>query len=363
MKKYIKLAVIAMISVCIVTVTGCKSSDKGGQENKQDFNTSIATNIVEIYMNMLQKGEFDGVKKYYAKDILEKQKETGSSMQLITTGWVIDDISEVGSSALYKIKVSKSATDKPVSTLDKLSIKVIKEEGEYKIKDINVIPEKEVFNEMANLRIRNKNEVKTSLLIDMVGLPGYVYQKDDAGKLSKISIPRDKFSMASISYGGSRVAVTSYDKGSYLGIIKVEESVGAQGNEQGGGGGQSSGGSDGQSTSRETPVGKEINSIDYIKDARIYFTAFSKDEKFILAQYETNDKGLYLRCYNVDSSELINVKLTETFEPEKFNLVFSSFDKDALNIEAKERVPLKNDDRSKIGKWQISLKDFKIKKL
>lgn len=362
MKKYIKLAVMAMISVCIVTITGCKSSDQGGQENKQDFNTSIATNIVEIYMGMLQKGEFDGIKKYYSKDILEKQKETGNSMGLITTGWVIDDISEVGSSALYKIKVSKSATDKPVSTLDKLSIKVIKEEGEYKIKDINVIPEKEVFNEGMNLRIRNKNEVKTSLLIDMVGLPAYVYQKDDAGKLSKIPITKQQFSMASISYGGSRVAVTSYDKGSYLGIIKVEESVGAQGKDQGGGG-QNSGGQENQTISRETPVGKEINSIDYIMGARIYFTAFSKDEKFILAQYETNDKGLYLRCYNVDSSELINVKLTETFDPQKFNLIFSSFDKDALNIEVKERVPLKNDDRTKIGKWQISLKDFKIKKL
>lgn len=362
MKKYVKYLVCIIVSACMLV--SCKSSEQGSQENKQDFNTSIATNIVEMYMGMLQKGEYDGLKKYYAKDIAEKQKESGGSADLVMTGWVIDDISEVGSSALYKVKVTKSSNDKPIATLDKLNIKVIKEDGEYKIKDIGVSPEKEVFNEGSNLRIRNKNEVKTGLLIDIAGLPGYVYQKDDAGKINKTPTPKQQFSIATMSYGGSKVAVTSCDKGSYLGIIKVEESMGAQGKESGGGAaGQGSGGNETTNTARETPVGKEISSIDYIKDSKIYFVAFSKNEKFILAQYETADKGIYLRCYNVDSSEMINVKLTETFEPEKFNLIFSSFDKDVLNIEVKDRVPLKSEDRNKIGKWQISLKDFKIKKL
>ncbi len=106
----------------------------------------------------------------------------------------------------------------------------------------------------------------------------------------------------SLSYSENFIAISTYDKNSYIGIITIDESKAVQGGqdqgEQGNQGDQGGAGG-GEAGQKETdimeeigekPIGKEISSLDLLKGSKIDFMVFSPDEKFIAVQYETSDK-------------------------------------------------------------------------
>jgi hypothetical protein len=116
---------------------------------------------------------------------------------------------------------------------------------------------------------------------------------------------------------------------------------------------------------KEKPIGKEMTTLDLLKDSKIEFMTFSEGEKSILVQYNKPNMGRCIRVYNVESGELIPVKFEEKYPYGKVEIVFSSFDKDALNFEV---IPKDMNDKASVeqaGKYQMSLKDkdYKIKKL
>lgn len=373
-----KLLSYILISCFIVTLVACKAEKKETQkEQANDFEIKVAQNVIDVYMKALMKEDNENAKKLYTKELAEKTKETGKS-ELKVKGYSIEETSEVGRSGFFKIKVTRMSLNEPIATLDECSIKVVKEGTDYKINEVKNETEKEAFLEQGTLRVRSKNNVKTSLLIDTSSFPQYAFAKDDKGNLSKQIVPRNKFSVMNFGYEGERIAISSYDKDSYIGIIKIDESMATQGGsgggggggEQGGGGGQGGqggqggGGQSSQSMAREKPIGKEMTSLDLLKDAKVEFMTFSSGEKFLLVQYIKPTLGRCIRVYNTDSGELIKEKLEEKYLYGKVEIVFSSFDKEALNFEVIQKDMNDKVAAEQAGKYQMDLKeDFKIKRL
>lgn len=365
-----------VLILCIMTaITGCKKEEKEKtKEEANEFEIKVAQNIVEVYMKALMREDIESAKKLYSKELAQKTQEDGQS-ELKVKGYSIEETSEIGKSGFFKIKVARMNLNNPVATLDDCSIKVAKEGAEYKINDVKNETEKEAFLEHKTIRVRSKDNIKTSLLIETSSLPQYAFPKDDAGNLSKQIVPNKGFSVMNFGYEGERIAISTYDKDSFLGIIKIDESVATQGGGgTGGGGGESQGGgsqagkSGGQqggaaSMAREQPIGKEMTSLDLIKDAKIEFMTFSEGEKFILAQYNKTDKGRCIRVYNADSGELIDFKFEEKYPYGKVEIIFSSFDKDALNYEVIQKDMNDQTLQDKVGKYQLDLKEFKAKRL
>lgn len=366
---------VFLIVVILTAFVGCSKDDdqkKESEEAKQKFDIKVATNILETYMGYLIKEDMESAKKLYSEELLEKHKGT-SSTDLKVIGYKMDEVNEVGKSALFTVRVAKSVPDKPIATLDMYSIKIMKEENDYLISEIEGRTEKDAFIEEEGIRLRDKNNVKTNLLIDKTGIPQFAFPKDDSAKVNKVEVPKDKFGIINFAYSGEKIAITTQSKDAYISVVKIDESLSVQGGGAGGGAGSggsgTGGGAGGQGAAgpnirvRETPVGKEINSIDLIKDGKVELVAFSLDEKFILAQYNKNSMGTSIRVYEADSGELIPISFEEEFPFGKVDVKFASFGKDTLNIEVAES---KNTDKSQaqlIGKWQIDLKDYKMKKL
>ncbi|SUY59123.1 putative phage head-tail adaptor [Clostridium sporogenes] len=176
----------------------------------------------------------------------------------------------------------------------------------------------------------------------------------------------------SLSYSENFIAISTYDKDSYIGIITIDESKAVQGGQdqedQGGQGGAEGGETGQQGTDimeeiGEKPIGKEISSLDLLKGSKIDFMVFSPDEKFIAVQYETSDKTKNIRIYQADSANIIPFKMEDKFPLSKVNVTLSSFATDSVifNVSSKE----KNDKNIAefIGKWQLDLKEFKVKKM
>jgi hypothetical protein len=371
MKKILSCVVIVILGITLVS---CKGKANTQQEESQNtFDIKIATNIMETYMQYLKNEDLDNAKKLYSKELSEKQKDIIKS-DLKIEGFKLDEINEVGRSGLFKVRVTRSTPNKSMSILDMYNIKVEKQENEYKINEINSTTEKEAFIENEGIRIRQKNNVKTNLVVDLAGIPNYVYPKDDTASISKAQVPRKSFGMINFAYSGEKIAVSTFDKDSYIGVIKIDETMATQGgggSGGGGGGGQGGGtqgggggGQGGQKTlTRETPVGKEITNIDMLKDVKLDLMNFSLDEKFILVQYDKTGVGKYIRVYDTDSGEMIPVEFEKKFPPDKVDVLFSSFGKDVLNIEVRSKNATGKEQADLIGKWQINLKDNKMQKL
>jgi hypothetical protein len=370
-----KLLSFILIACFTVTLSACKTQKKETQkEQSNEFEIKVAQNVVDMYMKALMKEDIDGAKKLYTKELSEKTKESGKS-DLKIKGYSIEETSEVGRSGFFKLKVTRMSLDKPVATLDESSIKVVKEGPDYKIKEVKNETEKEAFLEDDSLRVRSKNNIKTNLLIDSSSFPQYTFAKDDKGNISKQVVPRNKFSVMNFGYEGERIAISSYDKDSYIGIIKIDESMATQGGGGGGGEGQGQGGGEqgGKggdskgaqgSMAREKPIGKEMTSLDLLKDAKVEFMSFSNGEKFLLVQYNKTNLGRCIRVYNTDSGELIKEKFEERYPYGKVEIVFSSFDKDVLNFEVIQKDMKDKAAADLAGKYQMNLKEeFKIKKL
>jgi hypothetical protein len=368
-----KLLSYILIPCIVMSFSACKKQTKQTEKQEaSEFEIKVAQNVADVYMKALMKEDIEAAKKLYSKELAKNTKESGKS-DLKVKGYSIEETSEIGKSGFFKVKVARMSLDKPIATLDETSIKVIKEGTDYKIDEVKNETEKEAFLENESLRVRSKNNIKTSLLIDTSSFPQFAFPKDDKGNLTKELVPRNKFSVMNFGYEGERIAISSYDKDSYIGIIKIDESMATQGG--GGGGGEEQGGQGGAGgggggqkgqtgqMAREKPIGKEMTSLDILKDAKIEFMTFSSGEKFLVAQYNKTNLGRCIRVYNTDSGELIKEKFEEKYPYGKVEIVFSSFDKDVMNYEVIAKDQKDKEATDQAGKYQISFKDFKIKKL
>lgn len=362
---------IITLMIIPVMLSGCKSNkkeeSKESTESTESFDMKAATNVADTYMKYLVKGDLENSKKFYSKDLL-KNSGSNENKNLRIFGYNLSDTSEVGKSGIFKMKVSRSDTTKPFASLDEYSIKIAKEESDYKISETNNNVQKEAFIEGDQIRLRNKNNVSTNLVIDLGSIPNFAFSKDDKTNIDKIPVPKTKFGMMNFSYGGDNLAISTEDKDAYIAIIKIDESMAVQsdkgGDEKGGGkevGGKA--GESGGSKTKEKPIGKEITTLDLLKDSKVEFMSFSPEEKHIAIQYTKPQVGHCIRVYKMEGGDMISFKFEEKYPLDKVDIIFSSYDKEALNYDV---IPKKAGDKTvtnTIGKWQLNLKDFKEKKM
>ncbi|MDW8801655.1 hypothetical protein P8V03_10875 [Clostridium sp. A1-XYC3] len=363
------IIVIIFVSCAFV---GCKSNKKEqAKESTETFDMKAATNVTETYMKYLMKGDIENSKKFYSKELLKSSApEENKSLKIF--GYNLSDTSEVGKSGVFKLRVSRSDVTKPFASLDEYSIKISKEDTDYKINETNNNVQKEAFIEGDQIRLRNKNNVSTNLVIDLGSIPNFAFSKDDKSNIDKIPVPRAKFSIINFAYGGDNLALATEDKDSYIALIKIDESLAVQsdkgggGDEQGGGGnggGAKAGQDTGGSKTKEKPIGKEITTLDLLRDSRVELISFSPEEKHVTVQYTKPGVGHCIRIYKMDGGDMIPFKFEEKYPLDKVDVVISSYDKDTINYDV---IPKKAGDKTVnniIGKWQLSLKDFKEKKM
>ncbi|KEI94493.1 head-tail adaptor protein [Clostridium botulinum A2B7 92] len=372
-RNFAKKIIIFLIFTTTISLFGCKKN-KEDTKVTNDFDIKIATNLLNSYMESLIEENMEGAQKLYSKK-LKKDKIKKENKDVKIKGYTTEEINEVGKSALFIAKVVSVNVKEPYTSVEEYKIRVIKEENEYKIDEVNISIDKEAFTKNNRIRYRNKNNVKTELIIKPSTLPDYAYAKDDKANIEKLTVPKKNIGPMSLSYSENFIAISTYDENSYIGIITIDESKAVQGGQdqgdqgsqgdQGGAGGGETGqkGTDIMEEIGEKPIGKEISSLDLLKRSKIDFMVFSPDEKFIAVQYETSDKTKNIRIYQADSADIIPFKMEDKFPLSKVNVTLSSFATDSIifNVSSKE----KNDKNSNefIGKWQLDLKEFKVKKM
>lgn len=361
-KKNVFIYVTVIFLIC-GTLTGCKSNTQNNSDLKETFDMKAASNVIETYMNYITKGQTENAEKLYSKDLLTSPVKSENE-DLKIFGYNLADSNQVGKSAIFTLNVSRTYINKPFASLDQYSIKVTKEGQEYKISEIKSIIQEEVFIYKNKIRMKSKDKANTDLVMSFKSFPGYVFSKDDKANINKQPVPRHNIGIMNLSYEGDELAITTYDKNCYIGIINIDQSLAVQGGENGQGQGQSNGddasmedGSDSNGI-LEIPIGQEIVTLDLLQDSKVDLVEFSKDEKFLAVQYSNAKVHNCIRMYRVDGGDMIDYKFEEKFPLDKVDVVFSSFDEDILNFDV---IAKKDQDPSLsniVGKWQMDLKNF-----
>ncbi|MCB2298014.1 hypothetical protein [Clostridium tagluense] len=356
-----KILSCLLIIFYVLSFTGCAKKESEEKAKVNAFEIKSATNVVDNYMSFLMKEDYENGKKLYTKELSKKNDQVKLNDVKIK-GYKVTESNEVGRSGIFKVRVTRTSIVSPLCSLDEYSIKVVKDGAEYKISEINNMPQKEAFVEGVGIRYRDKKNVKTNLIIDVAGFPKYVYSRDDVAKLYKIMVPLKEFSPMNFSYEGEKLAVSTYNKNSFIGIVSIDESLAVQG-DAGKSGEQSSQGGGSDIIVKEKPIGKELITLDLLFNCKVEFMTFSLDEKFLLVQYTKENMGKYIRVYTVENGDMIPVNFEKDYPIEKVQIVFSSFGEDSMTYEVIPKSNINSSETDIIGKWKLNLKDFTVDKL
>jgi len=358
-----KILSCLLIVFYVLSLVGCSKKEAEEKPKVNAFEIKAAANVVENYMNFIMKEDYENGKKLYTKELSKKVSNMPLS-DIKIKGYKVTESNEIGRTGVFKVRTTRTSMVSSQCCLDEYSIKVVKDGAEYRIGEVTNMPQKEAFAERIGIRFRDKKNVKTNLIIDEAGFPKYVYSRDDVAQLYKMMVPLKEFSSINFSYEGDKLAVSTYNKNSFIGIINIDESLAVQGDAGAGKStDQSSQGGGSNVIAKEKPIGKELISIDLLLNCKVDFMIFSLDEKFLLVQYTKENMGKYIRVYKVDNGDMIPVNFEKDYPIEKVQILFSSFGEDTMTYEVIPKSNVTSADTDIIGKWKLDLKDFTVDKL
>ena len=363
-----RIIVSVLLILLIFTAYGCNRGEgrEGRRVKGTVINTEEAMKLSEKYLTFLVSENYEEALKLCSEDIKEGAQKERGDLRLV--GFMMDNYDEAGSSLMISYKLSLVKKGEPRADLDNLSITVASEDDGYKITKLSAKTEKEAYLEGNALRQRREEEVQSSPIIRLHRLPVEIYSRENKAEYTKVTVPRDRFSAVTFGYQGESIAISSENGSSYIGIIAIDDSqqtFSSMGGSGSGGGKGSQGqegnqeeGLSGEDISTEKPIGKEISSIDVIENSTINYLVFSKDEKYIMAEYAVNGISS-IKVYKAESGDPIHKELESIFPISSYQLTFNSFTEDEVTFKVES---LKGDNNQEEGSYSLSLEDHSIKK-
>ena len=364
-----KSIIYIILIIMLLNIVSCSKNTNTQKSEEHKFDIKKAESLIDNYMRSMISEDETAMDKLLTDKLLKTTKIIEKSV-LKVKGYKIDEYNEVGDTAIFKVKVSSTSLEKSKSSLDTYTFKIVLENFNYKISEVKTSLEKECYYENYGLRIRNKKDVESQLLIDSDGIPQYGFAREDKSQTSKLELPRTNFQNIVFGYSGDNLAISITNKISFIGIVKIAtdsvQTAASQGGPDQNGGTLQQGGSSQTEKNlgpREKPIGKELMTIDVLKNCKIDFMVFSPDEKSLVIQYTNIDNRKCLRVYDADKGDLISFKFEENYNVNNLDIKYSYFSKDALYYEVVPRDDKKDIEKQVAGMWQIDLKKFHAKKV
>lgn len=359
MKKYISYILVIFM---VFSFISCGEKKVENVKEKDNFDIKEASVTVDKYVKLIKNEDYASCNKLLS-DNMKTKEESLTKNELKIMGHKILEMSETNGEGSFKVEIIKSNLNTPETIITESMITVIKKGMDYKIDKIDNSVKKEIFYRDKMLRLRKEKEVDTNLVIDRQGLPKYAYSKDDKAKMKIETVPKINFGVIEFGYEGNKVAMTTFDVNTFIGILMLDDTMITQAsNEQNGQQGEQQE-SVGGKVLKEVPIGKQLLACDILNNSEVEAMMFSMDEKLLVVQYKTRDNSKRcMRAYSVSSGELIPVMFEEEYPLSKVQVVFEEFQKEKLLYKV---IPKKEaeKDNEYIGKWEMDLKEFKLKKI
>lgn len=169
-------------------------------------------------------------------------------------------------------------------------------------------------------------------------------------------MPKEAFSALEISFSGDKVAISTYKgEDSYVGVVEVEDAQETAAKE-----GEDEGGKEDEKSDDKT-LGKKITSLDVLKGCKISSLNFSDDDGYVVVNY-VKGNGTRFKVYQ-SSGSIVSLELDDIFAEDEYNLIYERIQDNNIIMNVTPIIKSNNTESGLIGRYKISLKDFKLEKL
>lgn len=296
------LIIMSMLILC-----GCPdASDKNIQDSKlnvMQINSKAATAFINHYFSFFMKRDFNVMSSFYGKELLNKMKNVVPSSEPHPQGYQISEGEMNNNKISYNVNIYSGYTDKPYFSKDEFVYIVGIENGKTLIKDIEKKKSTEIYQKDSTIFKRNGEELQGEKLTSLKDLPEYIVPTDAFSVHKKIKIPNKSYGPSALSPDDKKIVFTTYDKNSFIGIIKEPEDTETlmqEGGKQGG-------------NMQQSNEKNKIKAVDMLYDTVIHNLCFSPDGKKILIQYSYKGDPSKLIMYDAESCKMLPIKTNKQF--------------------------------------------------
>lgn len=333
MKKYLSIILVFMITGTLFM--SCMPKTFSGEEvESTDFDSKKAQEVSDNYLNLLCENKVSEANKLLTED-LKKSSEGVSLGDTSIISYRSSKVIESSDKSSIVYDVIRSKSDSIRCDRDTFTIKVIQDGDNYKITEVKATNKNQVYSEQDKLRFVGEEGGDSQLIVDINNLHIDVYPKVKGTMIEKAKVPHDKFGVASISYGGKKVALTTTNgEDNFICVVDIDEGLVAQA-EEGGASGEGNAAKNPKSEATEKSIAKKIIPLDVLKVEKIEKLVFSSSEQSIAVEYKENGKSR-VKIYSAESGDLIDVGLDEKFSPDNYSIYLMGIDKKMIKIKVTE---------------------------
>ena len=108
-------------------------------------------------------------------------------------------------------------------------------------------------------------------------------------------------------------------------------------------------------------LGKKITSLDVLNGCKISSLNFSDDDGYVVVNY-VKGNGTRFKVYQSGGS-IVSLELDDIFAEEEYNLIYERIQDNNIIMNVTPIIKSNNTESGLIGRYKISLKDFKLEKL
>lgn len=357
---FLLLFLLMMFSAC--------SKTQAKSEEIDIFSLKKAFDLADEFLGLIKNSDIEEANKLCTEKLLTSNKNisTGTSEVI---AYAPDNVIESAKSAFITFNVIRNSSAEPKCDLDNYAIKVIKEDGNYKIDEIKAINLKQVFVKNKSLRIIGEDGGQSDLIISLNNIPKDAYLKENELMLYKEKVPVDNFGPVSLGYKGNKIAISTISENrAFISIAYIEESKEAQGmSSQGDQGGNSNQEGRNETSDLEEllnkPIAKKVIPVDMYNGVKIDNLVFTHEERYLITEYTNTNLVKRIKVYNSASGDLIQLNLDEMFDEDKYNIELMDFKKDEFNINVTSKENVKDVNQEVIGEYKVDIEEKEIKKI
>lgn len=350
-KKILSAVIILLLNFNIACARDVEKS-----ENIDLFNSKMAQDLAEEYLYLIKNNNLDLANNLCTQELLSKNKEIKLGDSKIVA-FANDSIIESSNSAYITFNVIRNVENASRCDLDNYTIKVIKDNEDYKIDEVKAMSKKQAFVKNDSLRLIGENGGDSDLIISLRNIYKDIYSKENKIMLYKENVVADKFGPISLGYEGQRIAISTIgDNKTLIAIAYTDEN-----NENKGSASidiEVSGGDvDGI---LDKPIAKKLIPLDMLENITIKNLVFTKEEEYLIVEYINDKLNNRINIYNTSNGDLVPIKFDLMFPIEKYSINLKDFDEDECIISVESND---NNTRSELlGEYKINIKDESIKK-
>ncbi len=349
-----RLAICNVLMILFFSFISCENNQEAMSYEDNLFDLTYGREITTEYLMSIIDGNIDKANSLCLDELIAKNKEIKSGASKLISFQLYKSIE--GSNYGYYIYDVIRANDKePKSDLERCTLKVIKDDEDYKISQVKSQTQKQLYVKDKSLRIIGEKGVDSKLVINLSSIPEETYLKENMIMIYKQNVPKKEFGEIGIGFTGNKVAVSTQDnESSYICITIIDDSL-MEGSRTASTGDTNI---DNSQQIIEKSVIKELISLDLLNDSKVNEFIFSKDDQNLSVNYSINEVNR-MNIYNTDTGDIILLKLEDTFPIDSYNIIAKYFEGNSIVI----NVSSITNNNEKDGEYTVDLETLEMKKL